>query len=187
MKIVPIIIFAIAVLAQWAAPLSQIRVYEQTLREGMMIRLKCRAPDPYDPLRGRYLAVQPEQRSARVPPGMKIPSGANVYALLMTGRDGLATLDSVSLTPPESGAYIRVKAGGSHQGQVFIEWPFNRFYVNEKLAPEADRWLAENIRSAKGVIAEVRVLNGRAVLEELTFDGKPFRRILKERLGDPKN
>ena len=35
----------------------------------------------------------------------------------------------------------------------------------------------------KGIIAEVRVLNGRAVLADLTLDGKPFREILKERVG----
>ncbi len=38
------------------------------------------------------------------------------------------------------------------------------------------------IRSAKGIIAEVRVLSGRAVLADLSLDGKPFREILKQRV-----
>jgi hypothetical protein len=182
MKTLPFIIFGIAVLAQWAAPLAQIWTHEQTLAKGTLIKLKCSAPDPYDPLRGRYLAVRPEQQNAGVPAGVKLERGMHVYAAFTTGADGLATLSSVSLMPPATGDYIRVKAGWNNgDDKVHIEWPFDRFYINEKLAPEADKWFAENIR-AKGIIAEVRVLNGRAVLADLSLDGKPFREILKERV-----
>lgn len=186
MKTLPLIIFAIAALAQWAAPLSQIWTHEQTLTQGTLIKLKCSAPDPYDPLRGRYLAVRPEQREASVPADMKLQRGMQVYATLTTGADGLATISSLSLTPPASSGYIRLKVsyefGNPEDDKIGIEWPFDRFYLNEKLAPEADKWFAENIRSAKGIIAEVRVLNGRAVLADLSLDGKPFREILKERV-----
>lgn len=182
MKTLPLIIFAIAALAQWAAPLSQIWTHEQTLTQGTLIKLKCSAPDPYDPLRGRYLAVRPEQREVSVPADMKLQRGMQVYATLTTGADGLATISSLSLTPPISGDYIRLKSGYVYSEKANIDWPFERFYINEKLAPEADKWFAENIRSAKGIIAEVRVLNGRAVLADLSLDGKPFREILKERV-----
>ncbi|MFN0080493.1 MAG: GDYXXLXY domain-containing protein [Prosthecobacter sp.] len=183
MKTLPFIIFALAALAQWAAPLSQIWTHEQTLAKGTLIKLKCTAPDPYDPLRGRFLAVRPEQRDASLPEGMKVERGLHVFATLTTGADGLATITSLSLTPPATGDYIRVKAGYSYDNKTTsIDWPFERFYINEKLAPEADKWFAENIRSAKGIIAEVRVLNGRAVLADLSLDGKPFREILKERV-----
>ncbi|MDZ4402299.1 GDYXXLXY domain-containing protein [Prosthecobacter sp.] len=182
MKALPLIIFAIAAFAQWAAPLSQIWTHEQTLTQGTLIKLKCSAPDPYDPLRGRYLAVRPEQREASVPAGLKLESGTHVYATLTTGADGLATITNLSLTPPTSGDYIRLKSGYVYSEKTSIEWPFERFYINEKLAPEADKWFAENIRSTQGIIAEVRVLNGRAVLADLSLDGRSFREILKERV-----
>ena len=79
-----------------------------------------------------------------------------------------------------------MKSGYVNNEKTQIEWPFSRFYLNEKLAPEADRWFAENIRSSQGIIAEVRLLNGRAVLADLSFDGKPFREILKEREIKPR-
>jgi uncharacterized membrane-anchored protein len=182
MKTLPFIIFGIAVLAQWAAPLSQIWTHEQVLAKGTLIKLKCSAPDPYDPLRGRYLAVRPDQSRADVPASLELKSGTQVYALLTTGADGFATVSSLSLTPPASGDYLRVKAGYVYENKAHIDWPFDRFYVNEKLAPEADKWFAENIRSVQGITAEVRVLNGHAVLEDLSFDGKPFREILKARV-----
>lgn len=182
MKTLPLIIFAIAAVGQWAAPLSQIWTHEKTLTQGTLIKLKCSAPDPYDPLRGRYLAVRPEQREVRVPSEMKLAAGSRVYAVLTTGADGLATISNISLSPPASGDYIHLKAGYTYAGSASILWPFERFYINEKLAPEADKWFAENIRRADGIIAEVRVLNGRAVLADLTLNGKSFREILKERV-----
>lgn len=182
MKTLPLIIFGIAVLAQWAAPLSQIWTHEKVLTQGTLIKLKCTAPDPYDPLRGRYLAVRPNQREAPVPAGMELKQDTQVYALLTTGADGFATISSLSLTPPTSGDYVRVKSRYVFSEKALIDWPFDRFYVNEKLAPEADKWFAENIRSTQGITAEVRVLNGRAVLEDLSLDGKPFREILKSRV-----
>lgn len=182
MKTLPFIIFGIAVLAQWAAPLSQIWTHERVLTQGTLIKLKCTAPDPYDPLRGRYLAVRPNQREAPVPAGMVLHEGTQVYAVLTPGADGFAIISSLTLTPPESGDYVRVKSRYVFNEKAVIEWPFDRFYVNEKLAPEADKWFAENLRSAKGITAEVRVLNGRAVLADLSLDGKPFREILKERV-----
>ena len=84
MKALPLILFALISLAQWAAPLSQIARYEQTLAKGTLIRLKCSAPDPYDPLRGRYLAVRPEQDDATVAKGAKLRRGQHAYATLKT-------------------------------------------------------------------------------------------------------
>ena len=182
MKTLSWVIFGLAVLAQWAVPFSQIRGYEQTLATGSLIKLKCAAPDPYDPLRGRYLAVRPEQREAKVPEGMKIQPHTAVYATLTTGADGLASITHLSHEPPASGDYIRLKATYPFNENTGIEWPFDRFYINEKLAPEADKWFAENIRSETGVIAEVRLLHGQAVLADLSFDGKSFREILKGRV-----
>jgi len=82
----------------------------------------------------------------------------------------------------------RAVLGGGFRGgarghfKARFDWPFDRFYLNEKLAPEADKWLAESLRGAKGVTAEVRVLDGRAVLFDLSLGGRSFREHLKERL-----
>ena len=182
MKSLPLILFAVVSLAQWAAPLSQIFKYERTLTNGTLIRLKCTAPDPYDPLRGRYLAVRPDQDEAPIVKGTKLLEGQYAYATLQAGPDGLTALQEVSAEPPTSGDYVRVTYNWESESKANIDWPFDRFYLNEALAPEADKWFAESIRDAKGIIAEVRVHQGLAVLENLTFDGKSLRDILKERV-----
>jgi hypothetical protein len=182
MKTLPLILFALAALAQWALPLAQIWTHEQTLAHGTLIKLKCAAPDPYDPLRGRFLAVRPEQSKVTVPDDVKIHQGAQVYVTLTPGADGLSTITGLSTTQPATGVWLRVRARWVYDKEATLQWPFDRFYINEKLAPEADKWFAENIRGTTGIIAEVRVLEGRAVLADLSLDGKPFREILKERV-----
>jgi hypothetical protein len=182
MKSLPLILFALVSLAQWAAPLSQIFKYERTLTHGTLIRLKCTAPDPYDPLRGRYLAVRPDQDEAPIAKDSKLLEGQYAYALLQTGADGQTSILQVSAEPPTSGDYVRVTYNWESADKANVTWPFDRFYLNEALAPEADKWFAEAIRDAKGIIAEVRVHQGLAVLENLTFDGKSLRDILKERV-----
>lgn len=182
MKFLPVILFGFAALAQWAAPCWQIWTYEQVLTKGTLIKLKCAAPDPYDLWRGRFLAVQPAQSQVAAPLGLSLERGQPFFATFTTGPDGLATISGVSLTPPVGGDYIRLTAGFVYDQTVTIEWPFERFYLNEKLAPEADRWFAESIRTDGGIVAEVRVDNGRAVLADLSVEGRPIREILKQRL-----
>lgn len=179
MKTPSILLFALAALAQWAAPLVQIANYERTISDGTLVRIKCGAPDPYDPLRGRYLAVRPEQDSVTASNEAK---PGKIYGQFSIGPDGLATITSLSESPPAE-PYITLSANYHFKGKQQISWPFDRFYLNEELAPEADVWASEALRSVKGITAEVRVLKGRAVLVDLTVEGKSFRQILKERTG----
>lgn len=67
MKTLPFIIFGLTLIAQWAASLSQIWTHEKVLTQGTLVKLKCAAPDPYDPLRGRFLAVRPEETQVQIP------------------------------------------------------------------------------------------------------------------------
>ncbi len=186
MKTLPLVVFALAVLAQWLVPLAAIRQHEKVLVEGQLVRLKCTAPDPYDPLRGRYLAVRPEATEADVDKELKSYRGPG-YAMLAIGADGLASVTRLERQRPAEGLFVRVRVRYAHEGKARFDWPFDRYYLNETLAPEADRWLADSLRSTKAVLAEVRVLDGRAVLEDLSLDGKSFREHLKQRLKTAKD
>lgn len=183
MKALPFILFGFTALVQWAAPLSQIWTYEHTLNHGSLVSIKCGAPDPYDPLRGRFLAVRPDQTDISIPEGMKVERGMTVYGILTQDESGLAALTALTLEPPQDRLYIKLKASYVYNQKVSVQWPFDRFYINEKLAPEADKWFAENIRSDQGILAEVRLLDGRALLEDLRFEDRSFREILKDRVG----
>lgn len=186
MKTASLTLFTITALAQLAVPLWQIRTHENVLENGSVIRLKCRAPDPYDPLRGRFLAVTPADTSVKLPTIQAVSQGEPLLITFKMDAEGISHVESAVTTPPTDKPYVKVRATYSMLKECEFEWPFDRFYINEKLAPEADKWFSETVRNSSGVIAEVRVLGGRAVLSDLLFEGKSFREVLKARVDSRK-
>jgi uncharacterized membrane-anchored protein len=176
--------FAAAVIAQWAVPLVGVMQHERTLNEGVPVRLRCAAPDPYDMLRGRFLAVNLPNTVPR-PASLKdreFHAGQPIFLLLERDADGLHKVAGVTLErPAEEALYVKasVRWHWRSSDEIGIVWPVDRYYLNEKLAPEADKWYAETVRDSDGVIAELRVLEGRLVIEDLTYKGTPFREILR--------
>ena len=61
--------------------------------------------------------------------------------------------------------------------------PLDRYYMEEKLAPEAERAYQNASRrdSQPGVLV-VRVWRGMAVIEDLELGGRPIRDVARERL-----
>ena len=69
---------------------------EKVIAEGALMSFKCQAPDPYDMLRGRYLAVRAVPDMFDVAEEGKFKGGEMVYALLETGADGLVTIKDLT-------------------------------------------------------------------------------------------
>lgn len=172
------VVFATGCVVQWAAPLLQVHTYEKVKAEGAALSFRCRAPDPFDMLRGRFLAVRADPDSFESAADMDYSDGEQIYALLETAPDGLAVIKNLTRERPSSGAFMKVTCEYSYGKTTHIRWPFDRFYVNEKIAPKADEWYRRNIGGTKSVTAEVRVLDGRAVLVDLKLDGRSFQEIL---------
>ena len=171
------------VLVQWAAPMHQIIKHEQVLAEGSLVRFKCRAPDPYDPIRGRYLAVAVENTSVPAENAKELKEGQQVFAEVKVAADGMATFGRVTASPPASGLYLTCKMPSYFYpsgGAVNLEMPFDRYYLNEIKAPAADRWIA-NARTdrTKPTWVEVRLLNGLAVIVDIKHDGRSVNEAVK--------
>ena len=178
-------VFAVAAVAQWLLPLAGIWQHERVIARGTLLRIECGAPDPYDPLRGRYLAVRPGQSSVSEPEGFPRGGGlVPVWATLEAGDDGLARIKSVSLEPVSGPTVIPLMARfqGTTNGtdMIWLEWPFDRFYLNERLAPDVDKLVAERRRDGKQTVAEVRLLDGRAVLTDILLDGVSVRELVRQ-------
>jgi hypothetical protein len=179
-------VFVVAAVAQWLLPLAGIWQHERVIARGTVVRIECGAPDPYDPLRGRYLAVQPAESRVPKPEGITDRDAVPVWATLVAGEDGLSRIESLSLEPVAGPTVIRLVAKWPHWDgaplpvTVFVEWPFDRFYLNERLAPEADKLVAERFRDGKRTVAEVRLLDGRAVLTDVLLDGVSIRDVVKQ-------
>jgi len=182
-------VFAVAAVAQWFLPLAGVWQHERVVSRGVPMRIRCLAPDPYDPLRGRYLAVRPEEFRLPRPEGMSDSGRAPVWATLVAGEDGVARIESLSLEPVSGPTVIRLEATGLYRDEggdtVFVAWPFDRFDLNERLAPDADKLVAERYREGQErPVAEIRVLDGRAVLTDVLVDGVSIRDVVRRRAAE---
>lgn len=179
------VIFLLAAVAQWVVPLAGIWQHERVIARGSVVRVLCAAPDPYDALRGRYLAVRPAETRLPTPEGMPDGDGVPVWATLVADADGLSRIESLSPTPVAGPTVIRLVAKwhwfGEGGNTVFVEWPFDRFYLNERLAPDADTIVADLFRQGRQPVAEFRLLDGRAVLTDVLVDGTSVREVVKRR------
>lgn len=175
--------------AQWAVPFMQVVEEETVRREGMAFRLALAPVDPYDVMRGRYLALNfaMDTSALQAPAGSK--EGDTVYAVLEEGADGLAVISRLSAVPVE-GAFALpltfgiVFVGDESASAPLVRIPLTRFYLPEEDAIDIDAALWQDGMAQAGsegiqAVLEVRVLDGRIVAERLWLDGKPYEEWLR--------
>ncbi|MEQ1439653.1 GDYXXLXY domain-containing protein [Fontimonas sp. SYSU GA230001] len=174
--------------AQWAVPAFLIHRGQTTLREGAQYRFRTAPVDPADPFRGRYVRLDFEAaRIVAQGAASAFEPGQRVYASLGRDAQGDAVIAGISATPPSSGDYLQAEVQWNNRDELRLRLPFDRYYLDERLAPEAERryWASRPRRGAEEEDARrpayvtVRVRKGYAVLEELYLDGQP----VHERLG----
>ncbi|ARN80118.1 GDYXXLXY domain-containing protein [Methylocystis bryophila] len=174
-------LFAAMALLQLAAPASMIYSREQTLSKGEEFKFRTAPVDPYDAFRGRYVALGFENRAA-LAPGVTAPFGQRLYATIEKGDDGFAKFGVATLSPPKDKPYLKVRAGyASGEGEINLQLPFDRFYMEEGRAPAAEAAYREhNRRGAQDAYVTVRVRDGDGVIENLYVGGKPIADFVKE-------
>jgi len=182
-----VVVFLVAAVAQWLLPLAGVWQRERVIARGVPVKIRCAAPDPYDPLRGHYLAVRPEETRLPEPEGMPEKGTVPVWATLVADAEGLSRIASMSLAPISGPTVIRLVATRPRwepqpaSEAVSIEWPFDRLYLNERLAPDADALMASRVREGDRPVAEIRLLDGRAVLTDVLIDGVSIRDVVRRR------
>ena len=169
---------------QLAIPAYMIQRQEATLREGRAYKFKTAPVDPYDAFRGRYVALRFEQDHAPWR-GTNTTSGrVKAYAQIEEGTNGFAVVREVLPEPPASGDFIKVQVNYPSAGMVYFTMPFDRYYMEEKKAPQAERAYVEHNRRGftnESTYALVRVRNGYAALENVIVAGKPIGEFATEK------
>jgi uncharacterized membrane-anchored protein len=172
-------IFAVIALAQLAAPAWMIGQREWVLRHGTLYKFRTAPVDPYDAFRGRYIWLNFEENTASWPGPGAVPAdltstASAVYATLAPDENGFGKFGTVSVTPPASGDYLRVRTAyywnendlELSKRKVSVVLPFDRYYMNEAMAPAAEQaYWANSRRANQNTYATVRVWRGQAVLE----------------------
>ena len=175
---------AVAMLAQWLVPAAMIARYESVLQQGTSYRFNVQPVDPADPFRGRFVRLNFAAQSGGVSNGVYAGSSDSFshndtgYALLAIGSDGLANVQTVLAQPPaqgdytgeDKGDYIKVTVWRANDEEYGVQFPFNRYYAEEKTAPKIEQVLADTqqrLAEDDLVTADVRIKDGVGVIAGL--------------------
>ena len=176
-----ILLVALA-LAQMGVPGALIYRHESVLHEGKAFKFRVAPVDPYDAFRGRFVALAFERTDAPAPPELSGRRG-RAWARITGGPDGFAQFEEVTARKPVSGDFVEVRLTYVYQGRAHFRLPFDRFYMEESAAPEAEQALWRRTPGQVGrrmVYVVVRILDGQAVTEQLFLDGVPIAQYLRE-------
>lgn len=175
-------IFCGVALIQLWVPLSMIARREATLKHGATFKFRTRPVDPYDAFRGRYVRLRYESNNVATTNATRFYRGQKVYVGIDVDEDGWARLTDIGVERPREGAYLKtqVQYHRNNQDCVRVNLPFDRFYMNEDDAPEAERqYRHASQREDRRAYALVRVRSGRAVIEDLYIEDLPIREFLQ--------
>lgn len=182
-KSITLILFAAMVLAQWAVPVSMITKREMTLSQGAIYKFRCEPIDPYDAFRGKYvwLSVAPEGNATWN--GEPLRKDQAIFVVLDQDEEGFANVRELQLTRPESGDYVKAKVRWNASGRedVPLEYPFDRYYLEESKAPRAETAYRQSLSDQQhNTYIAVRLRNGFGVIEELYIDDMPIHDFLEQ-------
>lgn len=166
-------IFVVVALLQLAAPGYTIWRQERTLALGQPFKFRTEPVDPYDAFRGRFVALGFRDAYPRSLDDVTPEAGEIVYTSLGVDVDGFAVLDAASASPPQDRPYLKTR--WAFDGRLIL--PFDRFYLDEFKASDAERAYRENARNDSAWLV-VRVLDGNWAIEDLYLDGRRLQDVL---------
>lgn len=197
MKKILITVFVFTALIQIAAPLYNVFRWNNVLENGRLFKFRTAPVDPADPFRGRYVQLRFDAENVKIPDASKEfikkrPYNEDLYAILDEDKDGFAFVSGLVKNEPVSGSYVKVSHcyplwldGKSSDSEYHVSFPFDRYYMNERKAPDAEnayRSMNRNRREAvKNSYATVRVKGKIVILDELYLDGIPVKDYLKKK------
>lgn len=175
--------FIIVAIIQLVIPGKMIWDQERILKTGKVFKFEVAPIDPTDIFRGKYITLQFKENNFPVESTDKWLEVKEVYVILKSDSIGFAKIQSISKEKPDNTSnYVRAEVHfitGLYSKNLTISYPFNRFYMEETKAPEAEWAYNEAARdSTQNVYALVSVKNGEAVIKDVLFDGVPIQEIV---------
>lgn len=174
--------FVLLCVAQLYLPTKIIADRENVVSKGKLFRFKVAPLDPNDPFRGKYITLRYEADSVKVKNVNEWMRNAKVYVLLKADSNGYAAIAGISASRPENQVdYVQATIAVLNledKSTIQIEYPFNRFYMEESKAVKAESMFLETLRSPQSnAYAQVYVREGNAVIDDVVINGKSVKHI----------
>lgn len=176
-------LFALMCLAQWFVPAQMIYDQERVLREGKTYHFKTAPIDPSDPFRGKYITLRFEEDHVEVVNPKEWENAEYVYVSIIDSA-GFAKISTVSMYQPEGADYIKARVSFVSDYEPYtlrIQYPFERFYLEESKASEAERLYWDNRTDSTQVIyAVVSIKDGNAALKDVMLNDRSIVDVVRE-------
>ncbi|MEO5776486.1 MAG: GDYXXLXY domain-containing protein [Flavobacterium sp.] len=193
-----LILFIVVVIAQLFVPFQMISSQEDTLSTGKMLKFKTAPIDPYDAFRGKYIYLRFKDNKIVADAKTKKLNYNDEIFVMFKDSAGFALVQSVSLTEPTTTSdYVKAKVNyvdnnvfvhklnfDRDESDVFvhIDYPFERYYMNEYKAQKAEQAYIENNKNIKNnVYAEVAIKNGVGVVKDVILDGISIKKYVNKK------
>ena len=168
-------LFILVVLIQLFIPSQMIFNQEMILKKGKAYKFKTQPVDPTDPFRGKYIILNYEIDSYETNDSLW-KQNETIYAYLTKDSLGFAKIDTISraLLSNNKNDYIKTKVEwySSYSNRLSIEFPFNRYYMEETKAYDAEVAVRKRQRDSlpNNTYALVYVKDGEVVLNDVIID-----------------
>ncbi|WP_452231617.1 GDYXXLXY domain-containing protein [Lacinutrix sp. MEBiC02595] len=172
------ILFVLVALIQLFVPAQMIFNQENTLEDGTAYKFKTQPIDPTDPFRGKYITLRYEIDSYPTKDSIW-ERQQDVFVYLKTDSLGFAKIDQVSKTMLDTNSdYItaKVRSYSTYQDVLRIHLPFDRFYMKETKAKDAEiaHRNAQRDSLPNNTYALVFVKDGASVLDNVFINDIPI-------------
>ncbi len=174
--------FILIALVQVFVPAQMIWQQEDVLKSGNVYRFKTMPIDPTDPFRGKYITLNYEMNSFAIA-DTSFVYGDKVRVYIDNDDKGFAKAVVLSKRPLEINKdYVVAKVTGNYKEVISFELPFDRFYMEESKAKDAEMAYTKINRDSlkENVYAEVYVKEGQSVLKDVIIDGIPIQEYVEE-------
>ena len=160
----------LSIIAAFLVPITQIIKYQDILNNGVAVKVRLNGFDPYDAFRGRFVAINLNFGSYKLPKPITQDQFFPIYQrkypvniVLEKDKNGFASIKKISFNLGEKYSNEEIVMRGTQsRWQVTYEsknngyWNnrrmiaitptthINRFYMNEFFAPRAEQLLRDN-------------------------------------------
>lgn len=183
-KKIILIPFVLVALVQIYVPAKVILDRAIVLSSGKEFKFKTAPIDPGDPFRGKYIHLNFNENTIEIQNKESWTRGETVFVLLSTDNNGFAKIRSVSRAKPtDNQDFLKAKVNSvTYDGsRLSIEYPFDRFYMEESKAYDAELTYRRALPDTSQVAyALVNIKNGESVLKDVMINGIPIREIVKQ-------
>jgi GDYXXLXY protein len=186
--ILPLLVMAFV--AQWLVPAKLIYDSEKTNSAGKIFRFKIRPVDPYDPFRGRYITLSFMDDQAIRDTLEKFSYDESAFVLVGHDSTGTAQIKNISHVPFAEPSYFEATISYLDRDRIDglqsirVDFPFNKFFLEETIAPGAETVYRESTNDTIPAYALVSILDGKAVLRDVIIRDSSIADVVRARVRE---